>query len=230
MAETDLSRTWETLETLDGESGEIASQLRESYASLERRVRELERELAETLEQEAATGEILKVISHSAADLQAVFETVVCSARRLCAADGAQLYILHGDLYHLVVADGGSRQFRNLLARNPISPGRGTLVGRVALDRETVQIGDVLADPEYTWREAQSLGGVRTLLGVPMLREGVTIGVIVLIRTQVRPFTERQMELLTTFAAQGVIAIEKARLFAELQERSRDLASSVEQL
>lgn len=190
-------------------------------------VEELEALLREAREQRAATAEILRAISSSAFDIQAVFETVVRSATALCGADGGQLFIRDGEEYRLAVARGGSTAYRELLARNPISPGRGTLVGKVALERRTVQIPDVLADRDYQWSEAQKLGETRTLLGVPMLREGAPLGVIVLLRTEVRPFTERQIELVTTFAAQGVIAVENVRLFRELEDLNRTLEGRV---
>jgi signal transduction histidine kinase len=203
---------------------------RKSSAELEAEVAALRRELAETREQQAATSEVLNVISRSTFDVQPVFETVVQSALRLCEADGGQLFTLDGDVYRMAVARGGSEEYRALIARSPIPPGRGTLVGTVALERRTVQIPDALAGEAYQWREAQRLGGYRTLAGVPMLRDGVAIGVIVMWRREARPFTERQFELVTTFATQGVIAIENARLFKELQDRTRDLARSVDEL
>ena len=230
MADTGLTAVWDDLDRLGEAYRPMTAQLRASYTDLERRVEELTQELAQAREQQTATGEILDVMSRSAFDVQPVFETVVRNATRLCGADIGQLQILDGQSYRLAVAYGGSREYRELIARNPISPGRGTLVGKVALERRTVQISDVLADPDYQWREAQRLGSTRTMLGVPMLKDGVPIGVIVLIRTTVRPFTDRQIELATTFAAQSVIAIENVRLFHELQARTRELARSVEEL
>jgi signal transduction histidine kinase/DNA-binding response OmpR family regulator len=198
--------------------------------NLEQQVAELTRELAEVREQQVATNEVLQVIGRFTFDLQPVFNTVVEHAIRLCRADSGMIYILDGEVYRLTVAYGGPREYRALLARNPIPPGRGTLVGKVALESRTIQIPDVLADPDYQWQEAQKLGSTRTLLGVPMLKDGMPVGVIVLIRTHVHPFTDRQIELVTTFAAQGVIAIENVRLFQELQSRTRELARSVEEL
>ncbi len=194
---------------------------RSSHAYSGHRVSVLRRERDEALAQQAATGEVLAAIRDAGFDLQPVFETVVRHAVRLCRADIGQLFIGDGEAYRLVVAEGGSDAYRDLLARHPIRPGRGTLVGKVALECRTVQIGDVLADPDYAWGEAQRLGSTRTLLGVPLILDGAPIGVIVLIRTRVRPFTERQIDLVNTFAAQGAIAIANVRLLQQVEEQRR---------
>ncbi len=198
--------------------------------NLEQQVADLTRELAEVREQQVATNEVLQVVGRFTFDLQPVFTTVVQNAARLCRADHGFIWLFDGAVYRLAVAYSGSHEFRKLLAQNPISAGRGTLVGKVALEHRTIQIPDVLVDPDYQWREALALGSFRTLLGVPMLKDGVPIGVIVLVRTHVDPFTDRQIELVTTFAAQGVIAIENVRLFQELQSRTHALTRSVEEL
>ncbi len=188
------------------------------------------RDLAETVEQQTATGEVLKVIGRSTFDLQPVLEALVQNAARLCRADKGFIFRRDGEVYRLAVGHNASPEFMQFIERNPISLGRATLVGRTALEGRAVHIPDVLADPEYAWADSQRLGGFRTMLGVPMLREGVCIGVIAIWREEVQPFTDKQIQLVTTFADQAVIAIENARLVQELQAKTRDLARSVEEL
>ncbi len=186
-------------------------------------------DLSEALEQQTATSEVLKVISRSAFDLRAVLETLVENATRLCGARNGFIYRPEGDLYHMAVSYGASPEFRDFVERNPIRPGRRTLVGRAAVEGRTIHIPDVLADPKYRWGDAQRLGGFRTVLGVPMLRDGVVAGVVVLWRNEVQPFSDRQIELVQTFADQAAIAIENVRLFQELGGRNRDLSEALEQ-
>jgi two-component system, NtrC family, sensor kinase len=171
----------------------------------------------ETLEQLAATSEVLEAISHSTFDLQTVLATLVKSAGRLCQAENVQIFLYDGEFYRLAADNGFSPEYQQYARDHPIRPGRNTLVARTALGIEPVQIPDALADPEYTYG-GQKLGGYRTLLGVPLLRDKKCIGVIALTRSTVHPFTDRQIALVTNFAAQAVIAIENTRLLNELRE------------
>ena len=183
-------------------------------------------ELRESLQQQTATAEVLKVISRSSFDLQAVLDTLTESAARFCEAPMVAIMRQNADSYYYATTYGVSADSNNYLKSVAIKAGRETVVGRALLEGRIVQVADVLADPEYRWIEAQERTGFRTVLAVPLLREGNPIGALVLARSVVRPFTDKQIELVTTFADQAVIAIENVRLFEEIQDTSRQLAEA----
>ena len=169
---------------------------------------------------------MLKVISRSTFDLRTVLDTLVELATRLCGADAAQILRPKEDGYYTEASYGYSAEFDKYVRHFVFTAGRGSVTGRVLVEGKPVQIADVLADTEYKLSEIQKLGGFRTHLGVPLLREGSPIGVILLSRTVVRPFDNKHIELVTTFADQAVIAIENVRLFDEIQDKSRQLAEA----
>ena len=216
----------------DETQGSLIKTLKAHARDLEKKLEQRTHDLAEAREQQAATADVLKVISRSTFDPQTVLDTLVQSAARLCDAEGAFMFRSEGDdywpSYQLVASHAFSQDYVQYMRGRPIIPGRATLVGRTALEGRPVHIPDCLADLEYDWPESQKRGNYRSMLGVPVLRGGA-IGVLALMRSAVRPFSEKQIELLTTLADQAVIAIENMRLFDDVQARTRDLTESLQQ-
>ncbi|MGC1558635.1 MAG: GAF domain-containing protein [Bradyrhizobium sp.] len=191
------------------------------------------RDLSEALQQQTATADVLKIISRSAFDLDTVLETLISTATRLCncGPKGGQIFRREGDVYRYAASQMNvDPDYLRHEQTAEIKPGRGTLIGRVALSKRTVMIADAWSDPEYEEKDAAQTGNVRAMLGVPLLRDGEPIGAFALARSEPIAFTEREVELVTSFADQAVIAIENARLFNEVQARTRELSKSLDEL
>jgi PAS domain S-box-containing protein len=180
-------------------------------------------ETQESLQQQTATADVLKIINRSSVDLETVLDTLVETVTRLCRADYSTMYRQRDDKYHLVAAYGALEEVKEFVRTHPFVPDRGTLTGRVGLEHRVVHIPDALSDPEYTYHELQKIAGYRSMLGVPLLRGDELIGIFSLHRTRVEPFTSKEIDLASSFADQAMIAIENARLFEELRERQAEL-------
>ncbi len=225
--------TGDEIETLAEQFNRMTAQLRESYSNLEQKVEERTRELSEALEQQTATSEILRVISGSPNDLAPVFDALLESASRLCDASLGILFLYDGGVFNVVAQRGATHAFAEAM-QTPRRPGPHTGLGRILSEKGPVQIEDLKADIAYQERDPLRMltvdkGGMRTWLGVPMLKEGEVVGAFVIYRREVRRFSDKQTDLLMTFASQAVIAIENVRLFKELDVRNRDLTETLEQ-
>ncbi len=213
-------RTGDEIETLADRFNQMAGRVQESYETLEAKVEARTKDLNESLQQQTATAEVLKVISRSAFDLQPVLDTLVTSARTLSGADRSSLLLLDGEFVVLRASSGNSPEWVEWRTANPQKPGRGVPSSRAALTGTVVHIPDVLEDPEFSFHELRKRADYRASLSVPLMREGQAIGVLTLTRKEPGAFSARRVELTTTFADQAVIAIENARLFDEVQAKN----------
>jgi signal transduction histidine kinase len=228
-------KTGDEVEALASQFNDMAGRLQESYANLEQKVEARTQELTESLEQQTATAEVLRVISSSPGDLKPVFAAMLDNAARICDAKFGNIYRWDGDALHLVASHNLPPAYAVLRGSKPFRPGADTPTGQMIATKSVTQIADLAGHPGYKDRvplmvEGVEVGGIRTLLSVPMVRENELVGAITLYRQEVRPFTDKQAALVTNFAAQAVIAIENARLLTELRQRTDELGRSVEEL
>jgi signal transduction histidine kinase len=228
-------KTGDELEALADQFNDMAGQLQESYADLERKVELRTHELSEALEQQTATAEVLRVISSSPGDLQPVFNAILANATRICEAQFGLLRRWDGELFRIAAMQGVPPAFAEYLTSAPQEVPAGTILEKCLLTREAIQVADVKVNKPYQESNPASvaavdLGGARTMLAVPMLKDDEPIGAITIYRQEVRPFTAKQIDLVASFASQAVIAIENVRLLNELRDRTKELAQSVKEL
>src|ERR1041385_3409346 len=206
-------------------NGKSLEKLQKEIAKLRKQLKARDGDLDEAVKQQTAVSDVLKVISRSTFDLEPVLEPVVATAARLVSADMAAISRREGDVFRFTVGAGTTPQtaadiarLRPFYERHPFVPGRGTIAGRVALEGRAVQIEDITADPDYEFSAASTVAKMRSVLGVPLMREGIIVGTLTLARQKVEPFTHRQIDVVQTFADQAVIAIENTRLITETRE------------
>jgi signal transduction histidine kinase len=221
-------KTGDEIEVLAAEFNKMTTQLQESYANLEQKVEERTRELTESLEQQTATGEILGVIASSHSDLQPVYDTILGNITRLCESNIAALFLYDGECLATAASYGTTHEFDQHLSRSRPRPSHETTTRLAALERRTVHVADLLSDPTFSPKplELYQKENVRTVISVPMLREDTLVGVITTWRREIKPFSEKQIALLKTFADQAVIAIENVRLFQEIQDKNELLEAA----
>jgi signal transduction histidine kinase len=223
-------KTGDELEGLADQFNDMGARLQESYADLENKVEQRTEDLRESLRQQTATADVLKVISRSAFDLKSVLTTLTESAKSPCGASLGIIFLREGEIMRLQAESGCTTAFVDFIQANPIKPGRETITGRVFMDGKPVHVADVQADPEYNFGQAPAIGAYRAVLAMPLMRDGAVEGVLLLGRPAPGPFSQRQIDLVQTFADQAVIAIENVRLFEQVQERTRELSLSLEDL
>jgi signal transduction histidine kinase len=230
-------RTGDELEALAEELNRSAAELEGARATLEHKVEARTRELAEAnaeltqaLGQQTATSEVLKLISRSTFDLGTVLQALIENATQLCDAARGHIFTFDGDALRFAAAYGATPEFVQFLEQTPVAASTDSVAGRAAVERKVVHVHDVLADPSYGYRDLQRLQDYRTVLAVPVLREDALLAVVTILKTRIEPFTDKNIELVSTFADQAGIAIENARLIQQLQARTDDLARSVEEL
>jgi signal transduction histidine kinase len=223
-------KTGDELEGLANQFNEMGAKLQDSYADLENKVEQRTSELSEALQQQTATADVLKVISRSAFDLKSVLTTLTDSAKSLCGASLGMITLRDGEVMRLRAESGCTPAFVDFMNSHPIRAGRETITGRVFMDGTPVHVADVERDPEYNFGNAPAIGDYRAVLAVPLMRDGAVEGVLLLGRPAPGPFSQRQVDLVQTFADQAVIAIENVRLFEQVQERTRELSLSLEEL
>jgi signal transduction histidine kinase len=223
-------KTGDELEGLANQFNEMGARLQESYADLENKVEQRTSELSESLQQQTATADVLKVISRSAFDLKSVLTTLTNSAKSLCGASLGIIFLRDGEVMRLQAESGCTQAFVDFMNSHPIRPGRDTITGRVFIDGKPIHVPDVQLDPEYSFGNAPVIGDYRAVLAVPLMRDSAVEGVLLLGRPVPGPFNQRQVDLVQTFADQAVIAIENVRLFEQVQERTKELSLSLEDL
>jgi GAF domain-containing protein len=227
-------KTGDEFEGLANQFNDMGARLQESYSGLEQKVEARTRELSESLEQQTATSDVLQVISSSPGDLQPVFKSMLNNALRICEAQFGNLLLFDGTGLVPAEMHNSPAAFTEMFKSGPLIPGPNTALGRVIAGKQVVHIADVLAGDAYVERDPLRMVTIeslraRTLLAVPMLKDTELVGTIVIYRQEVRPFSDRQIDLVTSFASQAVIAIENTRLLKELRQRTDDLSESLQQ-